>query len=94
MEPLVAGTGKKFVRGDREPTCRASTPSRSAISLIRDAAYGAMPKAPRAELHERFADWLRRSLRTAILEQQEIVGFHLERAHHLLGELGPSDVRQ
>ena len=30
-------------------------------SLIRDAAYGAMPKERRAELHQRFADWLERS---------------------------------
>ncbi len=28
--------------------------------LIRDAAYESMPKATRAELHERFADWLER----------------------------------
>ena len=32
--------------------------------LIRDAAYGAMPKELRAQLHERFADWLERSTAT------------------------------
>ena len=31
--------------------------------LIRDAAYDALPKAARAELHERFADWLERARR-------------------------------
>ena len=45
-------------------------------------------------MHERFADWLEAELEDRIVEQQEIVGFHLERAHALLGELGPSDVRQ
>ena len=30
--------------------------------LIRDAAYAALPKAVRADLHERFADWLQESL--------------------------------
>ena len=29
--------------------------------LIRDAAYDALPKSERAELHERFADWLERT---------------------------------
>ena len=32
--------------------------------LIRDAAYEALPKAARAELHERFADWLARAAST------------------------------
>ena len=34
--------------------------------LIRDAAYEAIPKAQRAELHERFADWLERVGRRSV----------------------------
>jgi class 3 adenylate cyclase/tetratricopeptide (TPR) repeat protein len=57
--------------------------------LIRDAAYDAMPKAFRAELHERFATWLERIAGDRIGEQEEILGYHLERAYRLRGELGP-----
>ncbi len=56
--------------------------------LIRDAAYEAMPKALRAELHERFADWLERRLGDRLAEYEEIVGYHLEQAVGLLRDLG------
>ena len=46
--------------------------------LIRDAAYESLPKATRAELHERFADWLSQH---DLVERDEIVGYHLEQAH-------------
>ena len=61
--------------------------------LIRDAAYEAIPKAQRAELHERFADWLERVAGDAVVEQEEIVGYHLEQAHGYRTQLGPSDER-
>jgi class 3 adenylate cyclase/tetratricopeptide (TPR) repeat protein len=57
--------------------------------LIRDAAYGAMPKMLRAELHERFATWLERIAGDRIAEQEEILGYHLERAYRFRCELGP-----
>jgi DNA-binding SARP family transcriptional activator/tetratricopeptide (TPR) repeat protein len=57
-------------------------------ALIHDAAYRRLPKALRAELHERFADWLedRAGLRT--VEFEEVVGYHLERACRYRLELG------
>jgi len=58
--------------------------------LIRDAAYEALPKATRAELHERFADWLEESA-PALVELDEIVGYHLEQAYRYREELGPLD---
>jgi class 3 adenylate cyclase/tetratricopeptide (TPR) repeat protein len=59
--------------------------------LIRDAAYGGLPKATRAELHERFALWLEEHT-SALVEPDEIVGYHLERAWRYYRELGvPSD---
>lgn len=58
--------------------------------LIRDAAYDALPKATRAELHDRFATWI--GERGAdLVESDEIVGYHLERAYHYRIELGPAD---
>ena len=57
--------------------------------LIRDAAYDGIPKAARAALHERLADLLERAERRSELE--EIVGYHLEQAYHLQGDLGVVD---
>ena len=45
-----------------------------------------MPKSVRAELHEHFAEWLEQN--TTLLELDEIVGFHLERATSYREELG------
>jgi hypothetical protein len=58
--------------------------------LIRDAAYDALPKAVRAELHARFADWLDEH-GDALVERDEIVGFHLEQAAGYRAELGQPD---
>jgi class 3 adenylate cyclase/tetratricopeptide (TPR) repeat protein len=58
--------------------------------LIRDAAYDALPKAVRAELHVRFADWLDEH-GDALVERDEIVGYHLEQAAGYQAELGQLD---
>ncbi len=55
--------------------------------LIRDAAYDALPKQTRAELHERFADWLDQHGQ-ALVELDEIVGYHLGQATRYHDELG------
>jgi class 3 adenylate cyclase/tetratricopeptide (TPR) repeat protein len=59
--------------------------------LIRDAAYEAMPKELRAELHERFADWLNQMGSENLAEQDEIVGYHLEQSFRYRAELAPVD---
>ena len=56
--------------------------------LIRDAAYESLPKATRAELHERFAVWLAKH---DLVEVDEVVGYHLEQAHRYRAELDPTD---
>src|SRR5581483_8397519 len=48
---------KELVRPDT-PQLPAEDAFRFRHMLIRDAAYDALPKAARAELHERFATWL------------------------------------
>jgi class 3 adenylate cyclase/tetratricopeptide (TPR) repeat protein len=60
--------------------------------LIRDAAYEALPKATRAELHERFADWLDEH-GADLVELDEIVGYHLEQAARFRVELGQPDAQ-
>jgi tetratricopeptide (TPR) repeat protein len=57
--------------------------------LVRDAAYNALPKARRAELHERFAGWLARKTVDSGREYDEIVGHHLEQAYLARADLGP-----
>ena len=58
--------------------------------LIRDAAYEALAKGERADLHERFADWLERRRRPRIATTR-IVGYHLDQAHRYRVELGETD---
>jgi class 3 adenylate cyclase/tetratricopeptide (TPR) repeat protein len=58
--------------------------------LIRDAAYDALPKAARAELHERFAVWLEEH-GADLAELDEILGYHLEQAWLYRTELGAPD---
>ncbi|MGZ8738042.1 MAG: AAA family ATPase [Nocardioides sp.] len=58
--------------------------------LIRDAAYDSLPKALRAELHERFADSIESSA-TAGAETPAFVAHHLEQAARLRRELAPHD---
>ena len=57
--------------------------------LIRDAAYEALTKRARADLHERFGTWLEATAGERLAELQEIVGYHLECAHRCLADLGP-----
>jgi class 3 adenylate cyclase/tetratricopeptide (TPR) repeat protein len=61
--------------------------------LLRDAAYAGLPKALRAELHERFAGWLEAAAGERLREHPELLAHHLERAYRLLAELGPVDER-
>jgi class 3 adenylate cyclase/tetratricopeptide (TPR) repeat protein len=56
--------------------------------LIRDAAYESLSKATRAELHEKFAEWLAGH---DLVESDEIVGYHLEQAHRYRLELDQTD---
>ncbi len=58
--------------------------------LIRDAAYDALPKSTRAELHERFAGWLGQR-GDELVELDEILGYHLEQAVRYKHELGQPD---
>jgi tetratricopeptide (TPR) repeat protein len=59
--------------------------------LIRDAAYQALAKQTRSELHERFAAWLERVASERLAEYEEIIAYHLEQAYRYRIELGPPD---
>jgi class 3 adenylate cyclase/tetratricopeptide (TPR) repeat protein len=83
-----------LVRRDLVRPDRAMIPSQDAYRfrhlLIRDAAYDALPKATRADLHRRFAQWLEEHGQS-LVELDEILGYHLEQAARYLAELGRPD---
>jgi class 3 adenylate cyclase/tetratricopeptide (TPR) repeat protein len=85
---LTALVRKELVRPDK-PQLPDEDAYRFRHLLIRDAAYDALPKAARAELHERFADWLE-AHGTKLVELDEILGYHLEQSVCYLSELDRS----
>jgi class 3 adenylate cyclase/tetratricopeptide (TPR) repeat protein len=84
---LQALTRKGLIRPDRSQL-RQEDAFRFSHILVRDAAYHGIPKAARAELHERLADWLGVRTREFAGEYEEIVGYHLEQAYRAKLELG------
>ena len=87
---LLALVRKELIRPDRSEF-PGDDAFRFAHMLIRDAAYDATPKELRAELHERYADWLQARAADRIREYEELVGYHLEQACRFRGELMPPD---
>jgi class 3 adenylate cyclase/tetratricopeptide (TPR) repeat protein len=81
---------KELVRPDRSDFA-GDEAFRFRHLLIRDAAYAAMPKEARADLHARFAAWLTRIAGDHVVEYEEILGYHLEQAHRYRTELGMLD---
>jgi class 3 adenylate cyclase/tetratricopeptide (TPR) repeat protein len=88
---LLALTRKELIRPDRAQFAGEDA-FRFRHLLIRDAAYQGMPKVARAELHERFADWLTEQAGDRLPEYEDILGYHLEQAYRYRTELGPVDV--
>jgi len=89
---LMSLVRKELIRPERT-TLPGEDAFRFRHLLVRDSAYEAIPKAQRAELHERFADWLEAIAGDAVAEQEEIVAYHLEQAHVYRLQLGPADER-
>ena len=89
---LLALARKELIRPDRAEFAGEDA-FRFRHMLIRDAAYQAMSKEQRAELHEKFARWLTGTVGERLAEYQEILGYHLERAYRFRTDLGPADER-
>ena len=86
---LAALVRRQLVRPDRAQIA-GDDGYRFRHLLIRDAAYDALPKAVRADLHARFADWLDEHGHS-LVERDEIVGYHLEQASRYRAQLGQPD---
>jgi class 3 adenylate cyclase/tetratricopeptide (TPR) repeat protein len=82
---LLTLVRKELVRPDRSQL-PGDDGFRFGHILIRDAAYDSIPKRLRAELHERFADWI--AERMGGEAPEEIVGYHLEQAYRYGADLG------
>jgi class 3 adenylate cyclase len=87
-QQLVALVRKELVRPDAA-LIAGDDAFRFRHLLIRDAAYEGLPKSVRAELHARFAEWL--DANATLVEQDEIVGYHLEQAARFTSELDAAD---
>jgi predicted ATPase len=94
-EPLQPDVGrhlhalvrKELVRPD-PASALADEAYRFRHLLVRDAAYDAVPKDERADLHVRFAGWLERTVADRVAEYEELLGYHLERAYRYRLEIG------
>lgn len=94
-QPFVMGQLLSLVRKGLVKPSHAEVPGEDAYrfrhSLICDETYAGMPKAVRAELHERFARWLQAQTGKGFGEHDEILGYHLEQAYRYRTELVPAD---
>jgi class 3 adenylate cyclase/tetratricopeptide (TPR) repeat protein len=91
ITPILAALARKQLIRPDKPQIAGDDGFRFRHLLLRDAAYDALPKATRADLHERLADWLEQR-GVDVVEIDEILGYHLEQACHYRVELGlPTD---
>jgi class 3 adenylate cyclase/tetratricopeptide (TPR) repeat protein len=90
VTPRLAALVRKELITPEAPQLPGEDGFRFRHLLIRDAAYDALAKATRAELHERFARWLEEH-GAALVELDEILGYHLEQAYRYRRELGLDD---
>ena len=90
VQPAIAALMRRQLVGV-DPADRTETQFRFGHQLMRDAAYDRVPKAERARLHERFADYLDQISGDRRIELEEIIGYHLERAFRYREELAAVD---
>jgi class 3 adenylate cyclase/tetratricopeptide (TPR) repeat protein len=87
---LMTLVRKQLIRPDRSEF-EGDDGFRFSHVLVREAAYAAVSKESRAELHASYAHWLEAKARDRLPELEEILGFHLEQSFLLRRELRPLD---
>jgi class 3 adenylate cyclase/tetratricopeptide (TPR) repeat protein len=87
VTPRLAALARKEMIRPTTPLLEGEDGFRFRHLLIRDAAYDALPKAARAELHARFAAWLEER-GAELVELDEVLGYHFEQACRYRRELG------
>lgn len=87
---LVALARKELIRPD-ESEFAGDDAYRFRHALIADAAYAAIPKRARADLHERFVNWLEPRAAGRVDEFEAILGHHLEQTYRYRSKLDRDD---
>ncbi len=87
LDSLLSGLVRRELIRSHPATLQNDVAYRFHHVLIRDAAYDALPKRTRADLHEQFAGWLEGNARQ-IAELDEIAGWHLEQSVRYRRDLG------
>ena len=90
---LISLVRKEFISPDRAEFA-GDDAFRFRHVLIRDAAYESMPKESRAELHERFAEWLASRVAETPGGLDAILAHHYEQAYRYRTELGGAGERE
>jgi class 3 adenylate cyclase/tetratricopeptide (TPR) repeat protein len=97
LRPRLATHLQALVRRDflchAESTVAGEDAFAFSHGLVRDAAYAALPKEVRAELHEHYGDWLEQRAGRRAGEYEELVGYHFEQAVRYRRELAQIDER-
>jgi class 3 adenylate cyclase/tetratricopeptide (TPR) repeat protein len=88
VTPQLAGLVRKQLIAPEHAQLPGEDGFRFRHLLVRDAAYDALTKARRADLHEGFARWFERN--GPRVELDELLGYHLEQAVRYRLELGQS----
>ena len=83
-EPVEDLELRDFVLREPRSTITGERAFRFKHVLIREVAYGGLPKQARAQLHRSFAEWLHERAGEELLE---IRAYHLDHAAQLIGEL-------
>lgn len=79
-EPLHALERKEFVRRERRSAVAGARQLTFVHALVRDAAYGQVPRAERARLHRRVAEWIESLPPDRSEDRSEMLASHLVRA--------------
>ena len=90
LSPRLAALARRELIRSERPQLTGEDGFRFRHLLVRDAAYSALPKTTRADLHERYASWIEQRGSEPI-ERDEILGYHLEQAARYKEELGRPD---
>ncbi|HLY94734.1 MAG TPA: adenylate/guanylate cyclase domain-containing protein, partial [Gaiellaceae bacterium] len=79
---------KEFIRRDRRSAVAGETQYAFMHALVRDVAYGQIPRAQRAERHRRAAEWIESLAQDRTDDRVEMLAYHYREALALAGASG------
>jgi class 3 adenylate cyclase/tetratricopeptide (TPR) repeat protein len=82
---------KELLRPARRPSIEGETEYAFWHLLVRDVAYGQIPRAARARKHRAAAEWIERIAGERVADSAELLAYHYEQALHLSRAAGVDD---